>query len=445
MALTPLLIPVVKGIAGALGTIGLLGGGGFYAYKRYKATYPLTEYLESVTASGDKKIFTASTLVSHTKIADGVEQYKYDIPNGYSVKDMMDLKPAIEDKFDCEIQVWAEETNFVIEVMTNPIPKAIDFDSEQVRSVLSNYDCAMYLGQSRKGDMVMDFTENSTPHLLFGAPTGGGKSNLLNQGICGMIETYTPEQLNLYLIDMKDGVEFTPYENVKHVKGFYETFSQVDEGLSQILLELKRRNGLFKKSGVKKLSEYNEICPPLPRIVIIADEFAQFNNIGDRELKKSIYAKWEEILQKGRSTGIHVVVGTQVADADVFPKQIKGNIDARFGFKFKDPQHSKMVSGGSELTLLPNIMGRGMFILGSLCIQTQTPYISKKMFKEVISRHQLERPREVVKIEKTVAPPKAEKRVETVQEIKEPIPTNADISNLFLTEEEWQNEKPATI
>lgn len=448
--LTPLLVPVAKGIAGASAVI-LLGGGGYVVYKKYRMDYPLTDYLEEVTATAEKKVFSQSSLVSRKIRGNGVVEYRYKIPTGYSVKDMLDLKPAIEDKFDCEIQVWAESKNFVVEMLMNPIPKKLLFNREEVKAVLSKYECAMYLGKSRKGAMVIDFTDNATPHLLFSAPTGGGKSNLLNQGICGMADTYTPEQLHLYLIDLKYGVEFAPYENLKHVKGFYETVTEVEVGLREILLEIKHRNELFKKAGVKKLSQYNNMFSEdntidiLPRIIVIADEFAQFNNIADKELKKNLYNKWEEVIQLGRSAGVHVVIGTQVADADVFPKQIKGNIDARFGFKFKDPQHSKMVSGGSELTTLPNIIGRGMFILGSTFTQTQVPYIDQETFKEIIDRHQREEEVYAESIdEKTMDSNEVEERNESLPE-NETVSEPSGIENLFLTEEQWKMKNPATI
>src|SRR5690606_23588130 len=198
--------------------------------------------------------------------------------------------------------------------------------------------------------------------------------------------------LSLILIDLKDGVELGEYKDVEHVIGFFETTDEVRQGLVEILLELKRRNELFKKIGARNLKGYNEKSDyKLPRILIVADEFAQFNNIQDTDVRKNVYKQWEEILQKGRSTGIHVMIGTQVADADVFPKQIKGNIDARFGFMFTDPQHSKMITGGSELTKLPNILGRGLFKLGTRIIETQTPKIEESKIEEIIAKYSVEK------------------------------------------------------
>lgn len=377
-----ILVPIAKGLLGTIGGVGLLGGGGYYSYKKFLSPPPLSAILS--TATGKK--FSRSSLVSTRIGKNGVTTYRYKIPAGLSVSDILNCKSAVQDKLDCDFQVWAEDKTFVFELAYNPIPKELFFDSKEVVDILKDYECAMYLGKARRGDVVIDFTENATPHLLFGGPTGGGKSNLLNQGICGMTVRYTPEELNFYLVDLKDGIELGCYSSLPHTKGFYETMPEVKKGLSEILLELKRRNELFKKVGVKKLSEYNRVSSyiRLPRIILIADEFAQFNNIQEKKEREAIIKKWEEILQKGRSTGIHVMIGTQVADADVFPKQIKGNVDARFGFRFTDQQHSRMIIGSTELTTLPNVPGRGMFKLGTVMVPTQVPRIKEEQIEEII-------------------------------------------------------------
>ena len=443
-----LIIPIAKGFLGTLGSAGIIYGGGTYMYKKYLLPSPLTSVLEETT----NKKFSFTRLVSREATSDGTVIYKYKIPTGLSTKDMLEIVPAIEDKLDCEVKVWSEKKMFVFETCSLPIPDRLTFHKEKIVRILKGYECAMYLGESRRGPVVLDFTNNATPHLLFGGPTGGGKSNLLNQGICGMLERYSSEQLNFYLIDLKDGVELSPYKDIEHVKGFYENVGEVSEGLSQILLELKRRNGLFKSLGVKKLSQYNEISEEiLPRIVVVADEFAQFNNVGDKELKKHLYSQWEEILQKGRSTGIHVVIGTQIADADVFPKQIKGNIDARFGFKFTDVQHSKMISGGSELTYLPNIQGRGLFKLGTSLINTQVPYIPENEVTRVISTYRkateninkLEEKENEIFIEKTVDTLEIKTGAEPVKENEVILAMDGleGIEDLFIKEEDIMRAK----
>lgn len=384
MIIETLLGPFLKGISMTVG-YSLLAYSGFKYFQTKNSPELIEEILENIT---EKSFREKDSLVSKEKIGKSCTRYKYKIPVGTSLAEVLKAKPAIEETLNCECDVWVEEGNFVFELRFNKLPAELFYKDVNIQEILKKYECGMYLGESREGAVVIDFTNNATPHLLFGGPTGSGKSNLINQGICGMVERYSYEELNLILIDLKDGVELGDYQDLPHVREFYETVEQAEEGLDNIVLEIQKRNFLFKQmKGVKKLSDYNKKSKEkLPRILIIADEFAQFNNIGETDTRKRIYKKWETILQKGRSAGIHCMLGTQVADADIFPKQIKGNVDARFGFKFKDVQHSKMISGGNELTRLPNIQGRGIFVLGERYTQTQVPYISEVDIRRVLEK-----------------------------------------------------------
>lgn len=426
--------PLIKGLIGT-SLLAILGAGGYtVVHRKFLEPTPLQEILEKSTG----KKFSRQLVVSKEK----VPTFAFKIPAGLSVKDILEIKPAIEDKLDCEIEVWAEDKRFMFRILDNPLPKYLAYNPDHIRKVLARYECGFYFGISRLGDLVLDFTDNATPHLLFAGPTGSGKSNLLNQGICGMMESYLPEEIQFHLIDLKDGVELGIYQGVEHVAGFYENMGEVLEGLTNIRDEITYRNQLFKKKGVKKLSEYNEVAEQkLPRLIVVADEFAQFNNIGDRNLKRDIFTLWETILQKGRSAGIHCILGTQVADADVFPKQIKGNIDARFGFRFTDPQHSRMVTGGSELLGLPNIMGRGLYKIGNKMIQVQTPFIQlsdiiytiKKYRREVIEDGGFETdeiPMDSIPVEKSET--SLEKDLDNLDTL--------EIDDLFMTEEDFQKK-----
>ena len=51
------------------------------------------------------------------------------------------------------------------------------------------------------------------PHLLVAGTTGSGKSVLINSIILQLLENYTPLELELILIDIKQ-VEFSIYENI---------------------------------------------------------------------------------------------------------------------------------------------------------------------------------------------------------------------------------------
>jgi len=49
-------------------------------------------------------------------------------------------------------------------------------------------------------------------HGLVGGTTGSGKTNLIHVLLTGLAEAYGPEELELYLADFKEGVEFKDYQ-----------------------------------------------------------------------------------------------------------------------------------------------------------------------------------------------------------------------------------------
>src|SRR5690606_25734354 len=99
---------------------------------------PLQEILEKSTG----KKFSRQLVVSKEK----VPTFAFKIPAGLSVKDILEIKPAIEDKLDCEIEVWAEDKRFMFRVLDNPLPKYLAYNPDHIRKVLARYECGFYFG-----------------------------------------------------------------------------------------------------------------------------------------------------------------------------------------------------------------------------------------------------------------------------------------------------------
>jgi hypothetical protein len=105
--------------------------------------------------------------------------------------------------------------------------------------------------------------------LLIGKP-GSGKSNLLHVIIANSLWKYSPDQLEIYLIDFKGGVEFTIYADKKipHIRTI-AIESEREFGLSVldgVEIELLRREMEFSKTGVQNIQHITKIfrmkeCP----------------------------------------------------------------------------------------------------------------------------------------------------------------------------------------
>jgi len=157
--------------------------------------------------------------------------------------------------------------------------------------------------------------EGTSHHALIGGTTGSGKSNLLHVLVTNAALYYGPSELQLYLIDMKEGVEFKiystnpiPHARVVAIESEREFGLSVLAGLVQ---EVEERGELFRKAGVTTVGSFRrKTGQDLPRILLVIDEFQKLFATEDRiatECKRYL----ESLARQGRSFGVHIIWGTQ--------------------------------------------------------------------------------------------------------------------------------------
>jgi S-DNA-T family DNA segregation ATPase FtsK/SpoIIIE len=152
--------------------------------------------------------------------------------------------------------------------------------------------------------------------LLVGRP-GSGKSTLLHTLVGGLTTLYSPHELELYLIDFKEGVEFKSYaeEGLPHAR-MVAIESDREFGLSvlqSLEAELSRRGELLRATGGRHagLQALREATgQPLPRVLLVFDEFQVLFARNDK-LGLAAASLLETIIRQGRGFGIHVLLGSQ--------------------------------------------------------------------------------------------------------------------------------------
>ena len=205
----------------------------------------------------------------------------------------------------------------------------VDYD-KMLSSGFETIDKRMVIpvGSTEKGQLV-DFTLDTVSHIhcFIIGQSGTGKSVFLHDVILGAMSKYSPEELELYLMDFKiGGVEFNRYKNEKHVKALLVDNSDIQitlEILRDISNKMRERGKLLRACGVSNIVEYNAVNPDkkMPRIVFIADEcHVMFPTMNSRDAK--LYREISDILAKiakeGRSQGVHLVLATQtIAQAEI--------------------------------------------------------------------------------------------------------------------------------
>lgn len=152
-------------------------------------------------------------------------------------------------------------------------------------------------------------------HALIAGVAGSGKSSLLHTIILRTLTQYSPEELSIYLVDFKRGVEFKIYADYALPSFKVVAIESEREFGYNILLALEReqkiRADLFKKSHVDRIEEYRELGKKMPRVLVIMDEFHElFSNANDAFAKNSATIM-ERIVRQGRAFGVHMILASQ--------------------------------------------------------------------------------------------------------------------------------------
>jgi hypothetical protein len=158
--------------------------------------------------------------------------------------------------------------------------------------------------------------QGTAHHVLIAGKTGSGKSTLLHALITNLALCYSPEEVELYLVDFKKGVEFKTYatHELPHAR-VVAVESEREFGLSvlqRLDAELRHRGDRFREAGAQNLAAYREANGQvaLPRILLIVDEFQEFF-IEDDKISQEAAQLLDRLVRQGRAFGLHILLGSQ--------------------------------------------------------------------------------------------------------------------------------------
>jgi hypothetical protein len=203
--------------------------------------------------------------------------------------------------------------------------------------------------------------EGTSQHVLLAGRTGSGKSTLMHALITNIALNYSPDEIDLYLIDFKKGVEFKVYASheLPHAS-VVAIESEREFGLSvleRLDAELRLRADRFREAGVQDISGYRNVAgtPPLPRILLIVDEFQEFFIEEDKLAQEA--ALWlDRLVRQGRAFGIHVLLGSQsLSGAFTLARSTLGQMAVRIALQCSETDAHLILS---EANLAPKMLSR---------------------------------------------------------------------------------------
>lgn len=222
--------------------------------------------------------------------------------------------------------------------------------------------------------------EGTAQHVLVAGKTGSGKSSLLHALITNAALTYSPDQLELYLVDFKKGVEFKTYATYQlpHAR-VIAIESEREFGLSVLEKldgELRHRGELYREVGAQDVAAYRRAAGPtsLPRILLIIDEFQEFFTEDDK-LAQDAALLLDRLVRQGRAFGIHVLLGSQtLGGAYSLARSTIGQMAVRIALQCSEADAHLILSEENSAARLLSRPGEAIYNDANGLVQGNNPF-----------------------------------------------------------------------
>jgi S-DNA-T family DNA segregation ATPase FtsK/SpoIIIE len=168
-------------------------------------------------------------------------------------------------------------------------------------------------------------------HLLVAGTTGSGKTIFLHS----LIYQFIQKNIELYLIDGKNGHEFGKYQD-----------------RANVVIESDEVVGVINKiiQNMEDRYTYDYLSDSKP-IVVIVDEFVDL--IMQKNIVEDLFVR---LAQKGRGAKIHLILATQRPDSSILKGVLRSNLPSRVAFKVQKSTESKIIL---DETGAENLFGKG--------------------------------------------------------------------------------------
>ncbi|MHA6481294.1 FtsK/SpoIIIE domain-containing protein [Paenibacillus sp. strain BS8-2] len=268
------------------------------------------------------------------------------LPAGLSSQKVIEQKRAIAEALRADIDVYWE-SGLIIDIYSGSMPDSLPY------SVTERHDYRVAIGATRRYETHYYDFAGSFPHLLVGGISGGGKSVLLRSILTQLATGPKPD---LYLCDLKGGVELNLYRDLVLTKGFVTTLPTLRKMVDDVEAEMDRRYAIMERSGSQEWHG--------KRAILVMDELADLKarpKDPEAEIKSAIKGRLTTLSAKGRAAGVILLLCTQRPSADVVDGLIKTNIATSICFRTRDAMQSRIILDNNDAAELPDVPGRCIF------------------------------------------------------------------------------------
>ena len=344
-------------------------GGIFLKYHRNERDYRLFPKIVNVG-------FEEEYIVYHFKLLTGINP---DVMH----KNHFVFRQVFGENVDIEKE--PDDKSVTLKVYKKGLPSFVTFDFHSLNETMKNYDIPIVMGVDQ-GNQMNVFDLKKFHHVQITGVTNTGKSVYLKTILTSLCLYFPPNELNLYLGDMKR-TELTLFKNLLHTKKTVTNIRDLETMLLELMQEVDKRYELMEQYEVSHMDDVNKIIEKsLPYVICMIDEF------GLCAESKEVLKLVQDLTSIARAANVYLFLSLQRADSTVISGIAKNNLGVKISFKQSSNINARVagVEGVEELKLSDK--GRAIMDVGSSIKKIQTPFITTEQVKSLIKPYIQSRP-----------------------------------------------------
>jgi DNA segregation ATPase FtsK/SpoIIIE, S-DNA-T family len=344
-------------------------------YKITKAFRAGSIYMTIGSGENEKKIFPKIHSIDSTN-KNSIE-YVFALPIGLNPDLLKKNYFAFEQVFGRSIKLEGESKKFVFTVYKSKLPNELTYNYNSVTHAIEGLEMPILCGKDRNGNWIA-YDAVTAPNCLVSGEPGAGKSTQCRSIISTLIQYKTPDELHIYLGDLKMS-EFFLFKDVEHVKSVCSYPEDMAKMLKHIHKELKKRGELLNKH---RKDHITKVPGKHPFILLAIDEIVMI--MDDSKMKKELV----QIASLGRALGIYCMLSLQRPSHDILDTKIRSLLTVRMGFRTVDASNSKLIGTPGSEKISEETPGRFLMKRSNIT-ELQAPYLTLEKAEKLLEPYRI--------------------------------------------------------
>ncbi|MGG1790113.1 FtsK/SpoIIIE domain-containing protein [Bacillus mycoides] len=308
--------------------------------------------------------------------------YVYKLPLGVPSQLIQKLAEILEEGLYKPVKISFHQRELHIRVFSQQIPEMWNWSKD----LLKEHTWRVMVGKALDKYVYHDFEK--TPHMCVSGMTRFGKTVFLKNVMTSLILQQS-QHVKFFIVDLKEGLEFSPYKDLSQVVEVAENPERALEMLGRVREKMIKQIEMMKKSYFTNIidTSIGERC------FIIVDEGANLcPTQGLPKKQRDVLFMCQEMLSEiariGGGLGFRLIFCTQYPTSDTLPRQIKQNADAKIGFRLPTTVASQVALDESGLEDLPSLPGRALFKTDRT-EEIQVPYLKDTDMWKLLKKYKV--------------------------------------------------------